>query len=250
MILFHGQFFPNAARQLKAVYETVALIASSMQRFGQIEGDYFVSRHKGRVHLYAHFVDNRARHRKFCSHECQGFIDRLESCLLRAPTWDRIENRSAYPVGSLADATSLLLFAQPLISVGPIRHGRNGSRVPAYTLPISESVREELYDWACSYRATATVYLGSGAISRRALAELGIAGSDLMDHGRRLCSTIEGRTSRPTFLMVENFDGKSAAALADGKCPSCGRPLDSDIRPLPIQFVKAVCIECRLAFGV
>lgn len=250
MILHHVQFTPGTARQLKAVYELVGLIASSMQRFGQIEGDYFICRRKGRVQLYAHFAAVHAWARKHCSIECRGFMDQLHDRLSRPPEWSRLEDRSNYPVSDLGGAESLLLFAQPLTSLGPVRHGTNGRRIPAYLLSVPESVREELYDWSCNYRATAEIYFGSGAIRGRAHTELTDVDSELMQRGRRLSSMIAEQTGVATFLMVERWDSDSGCETAVGKCPHCGERLGRKAMSVHLPYVKAACIGCKLASGV
>ncbi len=219
---------------------------AALFRNGQIHSNYVVSRRPT-----AAYVDVPRRDSldpRFLSKGGHAALGRVRAAFGRAPSWRLIEAAPSERARTWRGADALYLVTHAFDTGSPIGAPELSQGVPAYALPLSDDVRDDLVSWAQDYRAHDRVWLSSGPLELPAYKELAVVASDVSKRGRRLCKLIERATGKPTYYYLPRYYAY-ARAEADRRCPSCGRGWRAKgLGPAAAAFwnFEFRCRRCRL----
>jgi predicted nucleic acid-binding Zn ribbon protein len=95
--------------------------------------------------------------------------------------------------------------------------------IPAYLLPVSDPLREDLFFWTAAYQAHDRLWINSGALEIPAYRQIADPRSELASDGREICAAIEKATRKPTYYYLDRYYGRRRGE--DSRpCPLCGKP--------------------------
>ena len=241
--------FGGAARHKPSDLEDLVLnyLAAALHN-GQICGEYFYAWKNGRLNAYVHLAGPEALAAKHHAKWSKERLEKVTRVFRRKPRCVILEDPAPQESAGWSRAPFLYLFTNALSSEPPVSRGDTGASVPSYLLPLSYEDRAQLYSWQSSYASHDDIWLGSGTLEIPAYRELAAPASELSQHGRDLCRTIERATGIPTFYYLMRYWGRPEGEDTR-KCPGCGRRWRTQYlasEDLPFWHFHFRCDRCRL----
>jgi predicted nucleic acid-binding Zn ribbon protein len=248
MILAQVKF----GRQRKSTKEQLADVAesylSSLLKAGQICGEYLLAWTDGILNAHLLLAGSNAFRAK--NHSRYGRIElaKVKEAFDKLPNWTVLDDDCPKRPLTWKDAPFLYLFTHAFDSAAPVSHGKSGTPIPLYTIPIPFEDKEHLFFWQQSYRRLDNIQLECGALEIAAYRQLADPKSELSKRGRDLCRRIEARTKVPTYYYLMRYWARPKGE-EDRRCPGCGNVWKVE-RPkgLPKRFhhFDFCCDNCRL----
>jgi hypothetical protein len=207
---------------------------STLYKNGHIYDGYAIGESKGRLMAYAELTLPGSYQEKYYSKWALLRLKEVEEVLKSKPAWKILTKSPKKKIIHWKSADSLFLSCLPHScseQYSPIYTGDNGQQVPLYLLPMPDrdtsgedmAWSEYLYQWASSYRAHDSIWIGSGALEMLAYKQLADPESELNTSGRDLCEEIEKYTNIPTYYYLYRYFGRKERE-AERLCPICGKP--------------------------
>jgi len=249
MYLATVNFGKAKSGQDRAEIEDVAesyLVA--LLRNGQLCADYTFGWVRGSLNAYVYLSRPNASDKRFSSEWGKDSLARVSETFGRIPRWTVLEDEAPKRFPNWTSAPAFYLFTAWTIHNPPIRRMDNGSPIPTYLLPLSDSQKDDVYCWAYTYRNHDLIWTGSDVLEIPAYKQLIEYNSDLSLSGRHICKVIEKATGVPTFYYLFRHWGRQGEDETR-LCPSCGKKWRAkDNADFPGSFWNLVfqCRKCRL----
>lgn len=194
---------------------------ASLFKGGQICGERFLSWSKGRLNAHVLLAAPNAMKPRFHSARGKKNLAEVIHAFGREPVWKILDDDAGKTSSGWRGAPFLYLFTNWIDWYSPVSRGDGKRPVPLFTLPVSDTIKEDLYGWQRSYRELDGVWMGSGPLEVAAYRQLADPRSVLAEDGRRLCGEIESGTGIPVFYYLMRYWGRSRGE--EGRvCPGCG----------------------------
>ena len=220
----------------------------ALLRNGQLCGKYTFGWVRGSLNAYVYLSRPNASDKRFSSEWGKDSLARVSETFGRAPRWTVLEDEAPKRFPNWTSAPAFYLFTTWTIHNPPIRRMDNGSPIPTYMLPLSDSQKDDVYRWARSYHNHDRIWTDSDVLEIPAYKQLVEPDSELSLYGREICKVIEKATGVPTFYYLHRYWGRKGENKTR-LCPSCGkkwRVKDNTEFPGSFLYLVFQCRKCRL----
>lgn len=249
MLLASVTFTPYIDHEEAELVAVAEAHLGTLLKNGQIYSNYVTGWRNGSFTAYVHLSHRKASENRYLSQWGQKTLASVVRQFGAEPVWEMLDDEASARGVTSKSARSLYLFAHFLHIASPVFHGGRGVSLPLHLLPISDRLREELFDWGESCRCHDRIFLEGGALEIAAYEQLAAHDSELVTHGRMLAADLETATGIPSYCYLLRHWGHDTDE-DDRLCPSCGNPWRVDKSPMPSrepfhQF-HFRCEPCRL----
>jgi len=220
----------------------------ALLRNGQLCGEHTLGWVRGSLNAYAYLPRPNASAKRFCSGWGKECLTKVSDAFNTPPRWTVLEDEVPKRFPNWTSAPAFYIFTAWPIHQPPVRRMDNGSPIPTYLLPLSDSQKDEVYSWAYTYRNHDLIWTGSGVLQIPAYKQLVEPDSRISLYGREICKVVEKATGIPTFYYLFRYWGRKGEDTSR-LCPSCGNKWRvKDSSKLPGSFWDLVfqCKKCRL----
>lgn len=168
---------------------------------------------------------------------------------LSEPKFEFIGDDLSEPDGCIClNSSSLILFTTYLQIQGPIRCGDCFRPVPLYRLPRFKGENfQEVNCWDADYKSCDSLFMNSLTGERFGYGEISKIDSSLSERGRSICKDLERCTGKAVYYYLHRYYGRSKAAEAARRCPSCRREWRLSERWHLFDFK---CDGCRIVSNI
>jgi hypothetical protein len=237
--------------------DIVASFFSTLHKNGHMCDGYAVGESNGRLLAYVELTFPDSYLEKYYSKWGLLRIQEVEKEFGSKPEWKLLTKVEKRKPASWKSADTLFLYMLPHFcseQYSPIYNGNNGEQIPLYLLPMPDkdtifdmAWSEYLYQWASSYRAYDSIWLGSGVLEMSAYKQLADPTSELNTSGRNLCEEFESHTKIPTYYYLYRYFGRKKGE-PERPCPICGMPwrVEKSDEKRPWWDFAFRCEPCRL----
>lgn len=223
MLLASVSFIPHIDHeeaQLVAVAETHL---GTLLKNGQICREYVAGWSEGAYVAYVHLSHRTSADNRQLSRWGQKTLAEVKRQYGHEPVWEVFDDEVSARIPTWKSAKSYYLFSHGLTSSSPVFHGGRGTALSLPLLPISDELREDLFDWSENYRSHDRIFLAGGALEMSAFDQLANVNSELCRDGRDLTKQLEAAIEKPCYFYLLRHWAKSEDE--DSRvCPSCGEP--------------------------
>lgn len=261
MLLAAVSFIPQMDHEEGELVLVAEDYLTALVKNGQIYGNFVSGWVEGIYTAYVH-VSHRDAYKADAASQ---WVRRTEK-LVRlqygvVPDWSIVDDETSLPVPQLSSAGFLYLMTHAVHEGSPVWHGQKGTCLPMPLLPISDRLKEELYDWGLRCRSYDQIWMIEGPLAEAAWHQLSSWDSELYCEARRLADQLQLETKTECFIYLWNdfLDPLQAAAQkADASdtnqicraCPGCGKDWEIDLQQIPnrVPFRKfhLRCQACRI----
>ncbi|MGV3772714.1 MAG: DUF2310 family Zn-ribbon-containing protein [Verrucomicrobiales bacterium] len=245
-VFFLGLRFGNAV----SVTRDKGREASSYHH-SQICGEYFVTSTKGILNAHVLLAGPNAHKRRYHSSWAKNDLEKVIEAFGRAPTWTMLDDQANKRTVTWKAAPFLYLFTHAFTHGSPVCRGDGKGAIPIYKLPITFEQKDAFFSWKGSYKDHDHIWLGCGPLEVHAYRQLAEPESELSQHGRRLCQSVEDATGTPTFYFLLRYWARLKGE-ANRECPGCGRDwkVQREFRKHHFWEFDFKCENCRLVSHV
>jgi predicted nucleic acid-binding Zn ribbon protein len=241
-------FVPQKAspKAREKLVDSVYSLLGSLLKNGQIYGREIMVWQDGALHLYCDVPRPDSLSVEHFSEWGKGDYEKLLLMLTAPPTY-RILDDGPIPkrFPTWQSAPSLYLFTHFLDITSPVCAEPSGAPLPLYTLPLSDTRKQDIVFWQNAYKATDELWIGSRDLEMPAYRQLVEPGSGLSERGRAICRDIEAATKKPTFYYLSRYYGREEGE-AERLCPGCGEPWATGVQHTRFFDFEFRCEPCRL----
>jgi predicted nucleic acid-binding Zn ribbon protein len=249
MLLASVSFIPHVDHEEAELVAVAEAHLGTLLKNGQICGRHVAGWSQGAYHAFVYLSHRNASDNRYLSQWGQQTLASIVRHFGAEPFWEILDDEVSQRTATWKSAKSFYLFAHFMNVASPVFHGGRATPLPLHLLPVSERLREELYDWGESSRCHDRVFLESGALELPAYEQLASPHGELAKHGRVLATDVETATGIPTYLYLLRHWAHPADE-DNRPCPSCGRPWREKKSPMPskepFQLFHFRCETCRL----
>lgn len=237
--------------------DAVESFFSTLQKNGHMYDGYAVGESNGHLLAYIELTFPDSYLEKYYSKWGLRRLQEVEKEFGSKPEWKVLTKGQKRIPASWKSADTLFLYTLPHFcseQYSPIYNGNNGEQTPLYLLPMPDkdttsdmAWSEYLYQWASSYRAHDSIWVGSGVLEMSAYKQLADPTSELNISGRDLCEEIESHTKIPTYYYLYRYFGRKKGET-ERPCPICGKPwrVERSDEKRPWWEFAFRCEPCRL----
>ncbi len=249
MLLASVSFIPHFDHEEAELLTVAEAHLGTLLKNGQICGNYVAGWSDGAYTAWVYLSHRKAADDGCLSKWGQKTLASVKRQFGCEPIWEILDDEAAARTPTLKSAKSLYLFAHSLKMDSPVCHGSRGTSLPLPLLPISDLLREELFDWSESCRCHDRIFMESGALELASYQQLANARSELAKHGRELTRALETALGKPCYyyLLRHWADPRNED---DRLCPSCGSVWRDPQSPMPskepFHRFHFSCTDCRL----
>ena len=249
MLLARLSFIPHVEHEEAELVAAAEAYLGTLQKNGQICGANVTGWSEGIYRAYVQLSHRNAAELRYLSKWGRKNLASVKRQFGAEPVCEILDDEAPARSPTWKSAPTLYLFTHFLHVASPVFHGGRGKPLPLQLLPVSERLREELFDWSQSCRYHDRIFLESGALELAAYDQLANPGSELIQHGRELTRELETAVGKPGYVYLLRHWGHPDDE-DDRPCPCCGNPWRDPGSPMPARepFHKFHfrCEPCRL----
>ncbi len=248
MLLSQATFgLPPTRVDKTEVDEAITSYLISLQRNGQICGDFLHSLCKGKYVAYAYLARPDATQKDFYSQYGMKDLELIRQLFGSDPSWEVLADEVPNNFHDFSTSSFLYLFSS-FDGASPICCGDTGEPLPSYLIPIEDDDRERLYFWSREYNRMDNIWFSSGELEIAAYQQLASPHSLLAKQGMELAANIEAVLKKPTYYFLMRYYGRGDREQ-NRRCPRCNgdwRVTYDGNESLRFWHFPFRCVECRL----
>jgi len=220
----------------------------SLQRNGQICGDFVFSTHRGERIAYLYLARPDSFGLEHHSEYGRADLENMKPFFPAAPKWQLMDDSVPDAFPALATSSHVYLFATAFSGCSPVRCGDTGEPLPLYQLPIPFDSREHLLFWSREYSRMDGIWFSSGELEIPAYRQMAEPGSLLAKQGRKVLRKLEQASGVPAYYFLMRYAGRNKEAEPQRRCPGCGGEWFVRTRASgePFHQFEFRCEPCRL----
>lgn len=247
MILFRIGFTKKTSAPHETVQELAIDYLNTLLLNGQAYGGLNYGWDEDEFVAVINMPTPNAARSQFDSKRGDHAYDEMMTVLRKKPVWTKIAWDRENEYATLDDAPHLYLYTSAHTIEPAINNGKTGTPIQTHTIPLNDSIRENLYYWSRDYSDHDDMWIKSGTLENAAYRELTHLGSELTKGGRELCQQIETATQVPTYYYFMRYYTQKIGKEKH-RCPGCAQPWQHlpVIKTQPFHASYLKCESCRL----